>query len=132
MGFDVAGYLQSYSLKDWIRIIVYVGGYMLIRPYLMKLGAKIQEREHRKSLLEGEVDGTLDPEMTHGTKPKEHGEFDTDDEEEEENPDAEFRWGYSARRRIRKQREEYFKNQDKSPLDAYADDDEDIEEHLED
>ncbi|EPY49183.1 trafficking protein Pga2 [Schizosaccharomyces cryophilus OY26] len=130
MNIDFTGYLQSYTIKDWIRICIYICGYLLLRPYLMKIGEKLQEKDHKRS----EEQGYVDPQMTHGRTEKFHGEFDTDDEDEKENPDAEFRWGYSARRRIRKQREEYFKNQNKSPLDAYTEDDNDadIQEHLQD
>ncbi|EPX72251.1 trafficking protein Pga2 [Schizosaccharomyces octosporus yFS286] len=131
MNIDVSGYLRSYTIRDWIRICIYICGYLLLRPYLMKIGAKLQEKGHKKAEEQG---ANIDSELTHGKTAKFHGEFDTDDEDEKENPDAEFRWGYSARRRIRKQRNEYFKNQDKSPLDAYVDDDNDadIQEHLED
>jgi len=36
------------TLKDYIRLVIVVGAYCLLRPYLIKLGAKLQERQHEK------------------------------------------------------------------------------------
>ncbi|EEB05895.1 trafficking protein Pga2 [Schizosaccharomyces japonicus yFS275] len=122
--FDFAGYLASYTAKDWLRIVIYIGGYMLLRPYLIKWGAKIQEKQHKKSLEQQELEGTIDPEMVHGKETRLHGEFDTDDEEEEENPNAELRWGYSVRRRVREQRKKFLTGEnDVHPV--FRDDDDD-------
>ncbi|KAK9236048.1 hypothetical protein V1525DRAFT_408135 [Lipomyces kononenkoae] len=41
--------LKEYTLKDFFPIFIVITGYMLFRPYLMKLGGELQKREHRKA-----------------------------------------------------------------------------------
>ncbi|EON64768.1 hypothetical protein W97_04001 [Coniosporium apollinis CBS 100218] len=88
--------------EKWIRLVVIVGAYALIRPYLMKLGAKLQAREHEK-----EVDlAGLDPKSQdairalRGGKKIEIPGVDSDSEGEEEPKPAD--WGKKARLRQRK------------------------------
>jgi Protein trafficking PGA2 len=58
-------YIQSYQAKgilqspllsfgtqklmiDWLRLVVLIGGYILLRPILLRLGAKLQEKSLEK------------------------------------------------------------------------------------
>ncbi|KAK9326154.1 hypothetical protein V1517DRAFT_69054 [Lipomyces orientalis] len=41
--------LKDYTLKDYFPIFIVITGYILFRPYLMKLGGELQKREHRKA-----------------------------------------------------------------------------------
>lgn len=45
---NVAGMWDGMRLRDYIRIIVIVGAYLLVRPYLLQLAAKIQAKEYAK------------------------------------------------------------------------------------
>ncbi|POS83851.1 hypothetical protein EPUL_005328 [Erysiphe pulchra] len=45
---NVTGMWDGMRPRDYIRIIVIVGAYLLIRPYLLKFAAKIQAKEYVK------------------------------------------------------------------------------------
>jgi hypothetical protein len=40
--------VDGMDLKSWIRLVAAVGTYLLLRPYLIKLGARKQEKEYEK------------------------------------------------------------------------------------
>lgn len=40
------------SPEKWIRIVAVVGAYCLLRPYIMKLGSKVQMAQHEKEAAE--------------------------------------------------------------------------------
>ncbi|EPS42370.1 hypothetical protein H072_3688 [Dactylellina haptotyla CBS 200.50] len=46
--------LANFTRTDYIRLVAIVGGYLLLRPYLEKLGAKLQERDHARAIDENE------------------------------------------------------------------------------
>src|SRR5947199_6515152 len=58
--YDTFGdYIKSYRVQgivllrmgltlDWIRLVIIVGGYILLRPILIRYGAKLQERQLEK------------------------------------------------------------------------------------
>ncbi|KAF2741099.1 DUF1531-domain-containing protein [Polyplosphaeria fusca] len=81
------------QIKDYIRLVMIVCSYLLLRPYLMKLGAKIQEKQHAKDAEE-----TVNPNDLRGNI-EIPGVDDSDEEEEESKPGD---WGKSARVRQRK------------------------------
>ncbi len=39
---------SSLTVQQWIRLVAVVGAYLLLRPYIIKLGAKVQMKEHEK------------------------------------------------------------------------------------
>jgi len=41
-------YLQSYRIQDWLRLVIIIGGYLLLRPILVRYGAKLQEKHYEK------------------------------------------------------------------------------------
>ncbi|RKF77824.1 putative trafficking pga2 [Golovinomyces cichoracearum] len=45
---NVRGMWDGMRPRDYIRIVVVVGAYLLLRPYLLKYAAKIQAKEHAK------------------------------------------------------------------------------------
>ncbi|CAD6502081.1 BgTH12-02323 [Blumeria graminis f. sp. triticale] len=45
---NVWGMWDGMRLRDYIRIVVIVGVYLLLRPYLLKFAAKIQAKQHAK------------------------------------------------------------------------------------
>lgn len=40
--------LTEMTAQNWIRLIIIVGSYLLLRPYLLKLGARIQRKQFEK------------------------------------------------------------------------------------
>lgn len=90
--------------EGYIRLVIIVGTYALLRPYLMKLGARMQERQHEKDAAETQAaatGATVHPnELRTGKKVAIPGVEDSDDEEETEPQPAQ--WGKKARIRQRK------------------------------
>jgi hypothetical protein len=85
------------TLKDGIRLVIITCGYMLIaRPLLMKLGAKLQAKQHEKDGASGQMDGNSLQGGQQQAKVSIPG-VDSDSEEEEGGE-----WGRSARLRQRK------------------------------
>lgn len=96
--------------KDYIRLIVIIGGYCLLRPYLMKLGAKLQARDLEKmEKASAEADKTeLNANDLRGVR-KEIPGVESEDEGSEEEETS--NWGRKAkirqRKMIRKRLEEH-------------------------
>ncbi|KAH8682902.1 protein trafficking Pga2 [Tricladium varicosporioides] len=91
-------------VKDWIRMVAIVGAYLLIRPYLMKWGAKIQEKQHNKEIDADEVAGPkakVSPNVLRGHGGKEVEIPDSDSEGEAEGEATGAQWGKKARKRQR-------------------------------
>ena len=73
-GGRIAGNLKqtfaNLSLEKWIRLVVIVGAYMLLRPYLMKLGSRVQMARHEKESAEAEAEaarlGKVSPNAVRG------------------------------------------------------------------
>ncbi|KAL1606840.1 hypothetical protein SLS60_004249 [Paraconiothyrium brasiliense] len=92
--------------EGWIRLVWIVGAYLLLRPYLMKLGARAQEKQHEKDAVDAAPTGAeVHPNDLRGGRkigvaiPG----VDSDDEEEEEKTEAKpGQWGKKARARQRK------------------------------
>jgi hypothetical protein len=92
----------SMTPENYIRLVVIVGAYALIRPYLMKIGAKLQERQHERDALEELLPaGDIHPnELRTGKKFAIPGVEESDGEEDEEAKPGQ--WGKKARVRQRK------------------------------
>jgi hypothetical protein len=126
------------DLHTFIRIVVVVGAYMLIRPYLVKGGAKLQEREHAKVYAADKereekaraAEGVkISPNMLRGEKGVVGVPEDTDSEAEAEANGT--NWGGKARKRQRKVVKSILEADEKMRLDAQGDeDDKDIMEFL--
>ncbi|KAI1004050.1 hypothetical protein K3495_g4168 [Podosphaera aphanis] len=60
---NVTGMWDGMRPRDYIRIIVIIGAYLLFRPYLLKFAAKLQARENEKQdkLKPSEVTTKLSP-----------------------------------------------------------------------
>ncbi|KAF2262378.1 DUF1531-domain-containing protein [Lojkania enalia] len=88
--------LERMQLKDYIRLIWIVGAYLLIRPYLMKLGEKMQTKAHEKDTAET---AEIHPNQLRG-KIEIPGVDDSDEDNEGEAKPGD--WGRNARLRQRK------------------------------
>lgn len=117
--------------KDIIRLVIIVGTYCLIRPYLLKLGARMQEKQHeREAAALNVTDAEIQPnELRTGKKIAIPGVEDSDDEEETEVQPAQ--WGKTARVRQRKFiRSAMEKEEKKLQEDQEAESDKEIEDLL--
>ncbi|KAK7208079.1 protein trafficking Pga2 [Myxozyma melibiosi] len=119
MEIKIFDHLKDYTIKDYYPIFIIVTGYMLFRPYLMKIGAELQKREHRKAgaeTREAAVKKALSLE-------------DVDEQFEEET--VKNVWGRNARKRqknVMKQIEKRYERQ--AEIEANYESDEEIAEFL--
>jgi hypothetical protein len=115
------------DLQTFIRLVVVVGAYLLIRPYLVKGGAKMQERQHDKVIAaDKKRQGLISPNSLRGQVevPEETGS-------EEEGEASGANWGGKARKKQRKVLKKILEADEKTSLGAEGDmDDKDIMEYL--
>lgn len=113
------------DLRTTIRIVVIVGAYLLIRPYLVKGGAKLQERQHEKVF---EADKNREKEaLISANSLRGQVEVPEDTESEEEGEASGVNWGGKARKKQRKVLKQILEKDEKMRLDAEGDkDDKDI------
>jgi Protein trafficking PGA2 len=113
-------------LKDYIRLVVIIGGYCLLRPWLMKLGAKMQTKSHEADSADT---GLMNPNELRGKV--EIPGVDEDSDEEEEGEGTAGNWGRNARVRQRKFiREALEKEEQRLRDETEAESDKEIEEFL--
>lgn len=93
---------RNLTPKDYIRLLAIVGGYCLLRPYLVKFGGRFQASDHEREIHDADIlpgggKGIISPNVIRGQIPE-----DTDEEDEEEEGDkGVVSWGRKARRRQR-------------------------------
>jgi hypothetical protein len=126
--------VTNLKTKDYIRLVIIIGGYCLLRPYLMKLGAKLQARQHeRDSAMSVEPGSAMDGNDLRGKKKMPIPGLDSDDEDDEEESSEVTAgdWGRNARIRqrnfIRQKLEEH---EQRLREEAEAASDKEIEEFL--
>ncbi|KAI0877032.1 DUF1531-domain-containing protein [Hypoxylon argillaceum] len=92
---NMSASFDSMTAKQWIRLIAIVGAYALLRPYVIKMGAKYQEKQFEKAQQEDTTQ--ISPNQLRG----ELGipEDSEDDDEQAETTAAD--WGKKARKRQR-------------------------------
>ncbi|KAI1491081.1 DUF1531-domain-containing protein [Biscogniauxia mediterranea] len=95
---NVGESFTAMTTQQWIRLIVVVGGYMLLRPYIIKMGANHQVKQLEKQHAEEERQAQLSPNDLRG---KIRIPEDSDDEEEEGAQASAADWGKKARKRQR-------------------------------
>lgn len=132
IGFDrfttnLRGSLEGMSPEKWIRIVIVVGTYCLIRPYLLKLGGKQQMKQHEKEAEE--ANAKMSPNELRGHKVVAEIPEDSDDEAEGQATATD--WGKKARRRQRNVLKKILDAEEKRLQDLQDDDeDKDIQEFL--
>ncbi|KAK3325527.1 protein trafficking Pga2 [Apodospora peruviana] len=99
---NVQSGLANMSPEKWIRLVIIAGAYMLLRPYIIKLGAKAQMKAHEKEEAEAEeaAKAQISPNELRGQAVKIPEDSDDEDDyatAEATGPD----WGKKARRRQR-------------------------------
>ncbi|OCK79356.1 DUF1531-domain-containing protein [Lepidopterella palustris CBS 459.81] len=116
-------------LEDYIRLVVIIGGYCLLRPYIIKLGAKLQMKSHEKDSADHGEMGEMNPNELRGRVAIPGVDEDSD---EDDDGDAAGRdWGRNARMRQRKFiREALEREEARLREKAEVDSDKDIDEFL--
>ncbi|KAK9383904.1 uncharacterized protein V2V93DRAFT_363002 [Kockiozyma suomiensis] len=112
-------HLKDYTIRDYFPIFIIVTGYMLFRPYIMKIGGELQKREHRKAGMESR-DAAVKKALS----------LEEVDEQYQEETSKSV-WGRNARRRqknVMKQIEKRFARQEE--MDANYESDKEIDEFL--
>jgi hypothetical protein len=120
--------------QGWIRLIWIVGAYILLRPYLMKLGARAQERQHEKESAEAVSTGAeLHPNDLRGGKKVAIPGLNSDDDADEKTEAKPGQWGKKARVRQRKFVRETLEKEEKRLQDEQEQEDlKDVADLLED
>ncbi|KAH9901871.1 DUF1531-domain-containing protein [Xylariomycetidae sp. FL2044] len=97
--------LTSMTPKQWLRLVIVVGAYLLLRPYLIKMGAKFQEKQFEKQAEETDKNkADISPNQLRGQVDIPE---DSDDDEEGAGADGQAAqttasdWGKKARKRQR-------------------------------
>ncbi|KAI1341998.1 DUF1531-domain-containing protein [Xylariaceae sp. FL0016] len=120
---------QSFSqmtAHQWIRLVIIVGAYALLRPYLMKLGAKVQERQLEKIGEENVAE--ISPNQLRGQIADIPEDSDEDEEQAETTASD---WGKKARKRQRKMIKNMLDAEEKRLAELQEDEeDKDIEQYL--
>lgn len=111
------------TAQSWIRLVIIVGAYLLIRPYLVKLGTKLQEKQYDKEAQEPMA--KISPNELRG---KVHIPEDSDDDQAESTAAD---WGKKSRRRQREVMRKLLDAEGKRLREAQEDEeDKDIEQYL--
>ncbi|KAI6089434.1 DUF1531-domain-containing protein [Hypoxylon rubiginosum] len=121
------------TLQQWIRLVIIVGAYALLRPYIIKHGAKFQEKQmdkhFEKERLEKEKQAEISPNQLRG-----QAGIPDDSEEEEEGEQAQTTatdWGKKARKRQRNMIKKLLDEEEKRLQELQEDEeDKDIEQYL--
>ena len=127
------GAFTSMDLKAWIRLVMIVGTYCLIRPYLVKMAGRHQQKQHelanKASSEEADAAASIHPnELRTGKKMAIPGVADDSDEEVDERGAD---WGKKARVRQRKFIRKAMEAQEKKLADEQeAESDKEIEDLL--
>ncbi|EEP75319.1 predicted protein [Uncinocarpus reesii 1704] len=126
---NVSSSISNLTIRDYIRLVWIIGGYLFLRPYLDKGFRKMFERGAAKSEKE-EADAEADQMMpTSNPNLLRDGRDQETEDEDEGDSSAVPQWGKSARRKQRKFME-YLEQEAERRKEE--DDDKDIADLLED
>lgn len=123
---------QEMSPEKWIRLVIIVGTYCLLRPYLLKLGGKSQVKQLEKEAAEAEEEAKEQAKMSPNELRGHKVQVPEDsDDEEAEGQTTSADWGKKARRRQRTMVKKILEAEEKRLQDLQDDEeDKDIEEFL--
>lgn len=132
---NLRGSVEGYSPEYWIRLVIVVGAYILIRPYLIKLGGKAQMNQHEREAAETAAEeearakAKMSPNELRGHSIQIPEESDSEGENEGQASSSD--WGKKARRRQRTMIKKILNAEEKRLQELQEDDeDKDIEEFL--
>ena len=131
---NVSQSILHFSIHQFLRIVIIVGGYALLRPYLLQLGARFQARDHERELDPNEAssDAAVSPRSLRGQIIVPDDTDDDDDDEDEDGRSSVVNWGRRARRRQREMVRKILDKEEERLMSEQveADSDKDIEEFL--
>ena len=127
--------------KDWIRLIMVIGGYVLMRPYLVTMGAKFQQKQFEKQQNQEKAEAEerlqakaakagIDPNVLRGVRKMDIPGVDSDSEDEEREEEA-AEWGRKARVRQRQHIRRAMEEQERRLHEKATESDKEIEDLLE-
>ncbi|KAI1079367.1 DUF1531-domain-containing protein [Whalleya microplaca] len=112
--------------KQWIRLVIIVGAYALLRPYIIKLGAKHQEKQLEKQFAEEDQKAQISPNQLRGQV-----DIPEDSDEDEQAETTASDWGKKARKRQRNMVKKLLDAEEKRLQELQEDEeDKDIEQYL--
>ncbi|KAJ6438557.1 protein trafficking PGA2 domain-containing protein [Purpureocillium lavendulum] len=127
---NLSSSFTSMTTQSWIRLIVIVGGYMLLRPHLMKFvtkgAVKKMEEDDAKAREQDAAQAEMTPNEFRGIKEKLMFQAEQDDEGDGTGAD----WGQKARVRQRQMLKDLLEEEERRR--AAENEDADIQEFLED
>ncbi|KAK0652142.1 protein trafficking Pga2 [Cercophora newfieldiana] len=117
---------DSTTPKKWIQLIIIAGAYMLLRPYIIKLGSKSQMKTHERESAEA---AAISPNELRGRV-----QIPEDSDSEDDAPTAQATgpdWGKKARRRQRDMIKKLLEAEERRLQETKEEEeDKDIEEYL--
>ncbi|CAD6502068.1 BgTH12-02311 [Blumeria graminis f. sp. triticale] len=120
---NVWGMWDGMRLRDYIRIVIIVGGYLLLRPYLLKFAAKIQAKQYAKIPdTDASVNVKISPNQLRGTSTVNSANNDLKDDENDRIASG-ADWGTKARKRQKKAIEKFTEKEEKKGLEAQGEND---------
>ncbi|KAF9880976.1 trafficking pga2 [Colletotrichum karsti] len=126
---NLRGTLDGMTPEKWIRLVIIVGAYCLLRPYLMKLAGGKQMKEHEAPIEDpNAAKAKVQPNTLRGQVEIPEN---SDDDEEAPGSTTATDWGKKARRRQRDVLKKMIDVEEKRLAQLQEDDeDKDIEEFL--
>ena len=118
--------------KDLIRIVIIVGAYSFLRPYLLKLGARFQAKDHEREIDHEEIQEMRKSEGYNKDSIKGRVEIPDDtDSEDEAVTRTGMDWGKAARQRQRRVMKQLLDAEEKKRLDdEEAESDKELEQFM--
>ncbi|KAK5627167.1 hypothetical protein RRF57_002882 [Xylaria bambusicola] len=128
MATNVGGSITNMTAQQWIRLIAIVGAYALLRPYIIKLGAKHQEKQFEKAQQEV---AEISPNQLRGELGIPDESDDDDDDDHAQGEATATDWGKKARKRQRNMIKQLLDAEEKRLQETLDEqEDKDIEEFL--
>lgn len=137
------------SLKQWIRIIAIIGGYLLLRPYLSKFAENAQKKQlssqdakdlavKEEELKQARMRAEISPNALRGEKVEKEIQMPEESDSEDEGR-KDVKWGAKAKKRqralveriIRQEEEARRRHIQSAAVDGWdSEEDKDIEQYL--
>ena len=131
--------LGRLTYKQYLRLLIFICAYALLRPYLVKLGARFQRKDHEREIDPHEMTSSAAAISPNSLRGQVQVPEDTDSEGEEDagksgngaGTGASANWGKKARRRQRKMIRQLLEAEAQKRMEEEeAESDKDIEEFL--
>ncbi|CCU74765.1 hypothetical protein BGHDH14_bgh02598 [Blumeria hordei DH14] len=119
---NVWGMCERICLRDFIRIIIIVGGYLLLRPYLLKFAAKIQAKQYAN---DADTDVSTSSDKLSHNQLRGTGAVDLPHSDSEDNQNDRIAsgadWGTKARKRQKRAIKRIMEEKEEKWLEAEGD-----------